>query len=229
MSDFCLFASGTVFRTARMIAASEFAEDHRDPSPASRDRDSRKNLCRFLTLSGLGCRGRFRRLDALGLAQARGFALQLAQVEQLGPAHLAGAHDFHLVDHFGVEREDAFHALAKAHFAYGEAAATVALATGDDSALKGLYALLVAFLDADLDPDRVAGIDLGKVLTLQLGSQFFHNRMLGHINFLFSQGRSTSKKSKTTLPRIHANQNEISFISSSIRVGSRSFAAKISC
>src|SRR5262249_33056436 len=134
-------------------------------------------LRRLLVLDRLGSRSAF--LGAFRFAQAGSFALEIAQVEQLGAPHLAGTHDFHLVHDFGVEREDTFYTLAKADFADGEAAAGT-VAPRNDRALKRLHALFVALFNPDLHADSVAGINFGKVLALQLGSKFFHDGMLGH-------------------------------------------------
>src|SRR6185503_13561945 len=109
--------------------------------------------------------------------QASGFALQLTQVKQLGAAHLVRADDLHFIQHFGVERENTFHALAKADLAYGEAALRAA-ALGNHGAFKRLYALFVAFFDLYLYADAVARIYVRNVLALQLGSEFFHNWVL---------------------------------------------------
>src|SRR5690348_9083959 len=108
------------------------------------------------------------------LAQTRGFALQLPQVEQLGAADLVRTDYLNLVQNLGVEREDTFHALAKADLAHGKAALRP-FALGDDRAFKRLHALFVAFLDLYLYADGVARIDVRNVLALQLRSQFFHH------------------------------------------------------
>src|SRR5262249_44366885 len=110
-------------------------------------------------------------------AEPCGFALELAEIKQLGAAHLVGANDLDFVEHLGIKREDALYALAKADLADGEAALR-APALGDHGPFKGLYALLVAFLDLHLDSDSIARVDVGNVLALQLGSQFFHDWML---------------------------------------------------
>src|SRR5262249_60492102 len=99
-----------------------------------------RRLRRFLAL-GSGESGFLR---AFRLAQASGLALQLAQVEQLGSAHLAGTHDLNLIDDLGVEWKDALDALAKADLAHGEASAR-AITPRDDGAFKCLHESLVAF------------------------------------------------------------------------------------
>src|SRR5215831_16610910 len=118
-------------------------------------------------------------MRTLGFSQASGLALELAQVEQLGAAHLIGAHYLNFIEDLGVEGENSLYALPKADLAHGKAAAG-AVAPGNDGAFKSLDAFLVAFLDLDLDTDSVAGIDLRNVLALQLGSKFCHDGMLGH-------------------------------------------------
>src|SRR5579859_110507 len=126
-----------------------------------------------LLFAGCGSRGH----RTLNLAQPGGLALEFAQVEQLGAAHLVGTNDLNLVDHLGVEGEDALHPLSKADLAHGKAALR-AVALGDDRAFERLHALFIAFFDLDLNADRIARVHLRNIFALQLGSQFFHDRML---------------------------------------------------
>src|SRR5574341_348195 len=115
----------------------------------------------------------------LGLAQAGGLALEIAQVEQAGAAHARGTHHLHLVDDLGVQGEDALHALSEAHLAHGEAAMGAA-AAGDDGAFEGLQALFLAFLDAHVHADGVARGELRQVGALQLGCDLCHDGVLRH-------------------------------------------------
>src|SRR5271157_1221492 len=113
------------------------------------------------------------------ILQAGSLAAQVAKIEQLGAPHLVAANFFDLIDHLGVEREDALHALAKAHLAHGKGTLG-ALVDGDDQALKGLQALFVAFLDLDLNANLVAGHKLREVGALELVCQALHYGMNGH-------------------------------------------------
>ena len=60
--------------------------------------------------------------DAIHFLQAGSLAAQSADVEELGAAHLVAADLLDLVDHLGVEGEDALDALAEAHLAHGKGA-----------------------------------------------------------------------------------------------------------
>src|SRR5258706_6769992 len=104
--------------------------------------------------------------------QARGFALQRAQVVELRAAYFGGTEHVDLVDDFRLQRENALHALSEADFADGEARLRSALA-GDDDAFEGLDAFLVAFLDFHLDLDGVSRRKVREVGATALGKQFF--------------------------------------------------------
>jgi len=92
-----------------------------------------------------------------------------------GAADLRRAQNVDLVEHFRVEREDAFDALPEAHLAHGEAALR-ATAHLDDDAFERLQALFFAFLDPDLYANRVAGTEAGEICALRLGKQLRNNR-----------------------------------------------------
>src|SRR5689334_5176812 len=81
------------------------------------------------------------------IADARGLALQVAEVEEAGAAHDASRHDLHLVDARRVREEHALHADVEAHFAHGERAARAGPVSLEDDALEDLNAILVAFDD----------------------------------------------------------------------------------
>src|SRR5437764_9447544 len=134
----------------------------------------------IFTDSALALLGRccpFGGLGALHFTQTGSLALQSTQVEQLGAAHLVGAHYFHFINDFGVQGEDAFHALAKADLAHGEAALR-AVTAGNHGAFKRLDAFLVAFFDPDLNADGVSRLQVGDVIALQLGGKPCQNWML---------------------------------------------------
>ena len=129
------------------------------PEPPTRYRRWYLRLRSFLLL-----------LLRLHFAQSCGFALEFAQVEQLGAADLVGPQHFNFVDDFGIQRENALHTLAEADFADREAALR-AVAAGNDCAFKCLNALFVAFFDPYLDADGVSRLHAGDVLALQLGGK----------------------------------------------------------
>src|SRR6516164_8110937 len=90
------------------------------------------------------------------VAQTSGFALQSAEIEKAGAAHLGRAHQIDLVDDLRVEREDTLDALTEADLANREAGLRTVVAL-DHHAFKRLHALLVAFFDLDVDTHSVAG------------------------------------------------------------------------
>src|SRR3954453_12809406 len=98
-------------------------------------------------------------------SQSCGFALEPAQIKQLCAADAAGANALDLVDHFRIQRENTFYALAEANFADGDAGLRSAF-VGDYDAFKGLKTLFVAFFDSYLHSDGVPRIKAGKVLAL---------------------------------------------------------------
>ena len=108
---------------------------------------------------GFGSHGRCPRL--LAFSQTGGLALQAAQVIQLGPAHLARAHHVDVIDHLRMDREDALHSLAEADLANRDGLAQAGIVAGDQRSFESLEALFVAFLDLDVDPQGVAGPELG--------------------------------------------------------------------
>src|ERR1700723_58571 len=120
---------------------------------------------------------------AVHFLQPGGLAAQSADVKQLGAANLVAADLLDLVNHLGIEREDALHALAKAHFAHGKRALRPAV-NGDDQTLKGLKPFLIAFLDLDLDANLVARDELREICALQLIGQALHYGMNRHGCFL---------------------------------------------
>ena len=73
--------------------------------------------------------GLFRAVRALG--DTRRLAAPIAQVIELGAAHLAATHDLDGVDVRRIDREDALHALAVGDLANGEALLETAALTGE--------------------------------------------------------------------------------------------------
>src|SRR3954454_25128879 len=81
----------------------------------------------------------------LFLDDARRLAAQVAQVIQLGAAHLAAAHDLDRVDHRRHHRKYPFDAFAVANLAHREALIEPTAGTADADAFIGLYARAVTF------------------------------------------------------------------------------------
>src|SRR3954452_15555755 len=90
---------------------------------------------------------------AIGLLlnDAARLAAQIAQVIQLGAAHLAATHHLDRVDHRRHHGEYAFHAFAIGNLANGEALIQPAAGTADTDASIGLNARAVAFDHLDVD------------------------------------------------------------------------------
>src|SRR6202012_6210657 len=108
------------------------------------------------------------------LADAGGLAAQLTQVVQLGPADLAPGHGLDLVDRGAVDRGGALDADAVADLPHGEGLADATALTPDDHALEDLDTGAVAFLDPDVDPQRVPGAEVRNVIP-ELGLLKFGN------------------------------------------------------
>src|SRR5262249_59899111 len=99
----------------------------RSPTPSSqagrkRQRSRNRTICSSACrpIAALLRRGGLYPLS-LYIFQAGGFALESAQVIELGAPDARGTNDFHLVDDLGIHGEDAFYSLAKTHLAHGEA------------------------------------------------------------------------------------------------------------
>lgn len=90
-------------------------------------------------------------------------AAEFTQVIKLCTANLAAADNVNVVNDRCVQRENAFDTNAKANFAYRNGLANAAVLAGDDNAFKNLKAFLVAFLNADVHLNGVAGLECGNV------------------------------------------------------------------
>jgi len=89
---------------------------------------------------------------------------------------LVAADLLNLIDHLGVEGEDALHALPKAHLANRKGALRPVV-DRDDEALESLQTLLISFFDPHLHANLVAGHEVGEIGALQLVGQALHNGM----------------------------------------------------
>src|SRR5258707_13403057 len=130
-------------RSSERITAAAKTGPNRAPRPTSstpatawkpRARSSRSNVAsqRNLPFAAVGCmadQGLF------ALAQAGGFALEIAQIVQVGATHTAGADHVDVIDHARVQREDAFYSLSEADFANRDAFAHAVIVAGNDHAL----------------------------------------------------------------------------------------------
>jgi len=94
------------------------------------------------------------------LFETSGFALEPTQVVELGAAHFAGADHIDVIDDGSVHGEDTFDASAEADLADGDGFAHTNVLARDDGAFKRLQTFLVAFFDADVDADGIAGTEL---------------------------------------------------------------------
>src|SRR5260370_22402374 len=99
-------------------------------------------------------------LGALRLLDDAGrLAAQIAQVIQLGTAHLAAAHHLDRVDHRRHHGEYALHAFAVGDLADGEALVEPAAGTADADPFIGLHAGALAFDHLDADDHGVASAE----------------------------------------------------------------------
>src|ERR1035441_4500758 len=85
-----------------------------------RARNSRSNVPSHRNLSPAAS-GRMGEPLLFALFETGGLAFQSAQIVELGAPRPARAHYVDVVDHLGVHREDALHALAEADLPYGDA------------------------------------------------------------------------------------------------------------
>src|SRR5690606_21332054 len=97
------------------------------------------------------------------LGDARGLAGQVAQVVQLGLAHVAATLQRDAFDLVAVRLEGTLNTHTVGDLAYGEGRTQTTVALADDNAFEGLQTLAVAFLDAYLYHDGVAGAEFRHV------------------------------------------------------------------
>src|SRR6266850_3066461 len=114
----------------------------------------------------------------LRVFHARGLALQIAQVIQLGAPDLRRPHHLDLGDGRRMQRENALHALAERHLAHRERGARAAAVHADHDALEDLNPFLVAFADLHVHADRVARLHRRPLGQLR----FFHQFKCAHVS-----------------------------------------------
>src|SRR5690606_12265449 len=110
---------------------------------------------------------------------ARRLAGQLAQVVQLGLAHVTATLDGDAVDQRGVGLEGTLDAHTAGDLAHGEGAVQAAVALADHHAFVGLQTGTVAFLHTYLNDHGVAGGE-GRDLFAHLFSFDLLNDLVGH-------------------------------------------------
>src|SRR3954469_9328650 len=97
------------------------------------------------------------------LLDLRLLAAQLAQVVELGPAHVTAGHPLDVVDDRRVHRERPLDAYPEADLADREGLAHPAALAADDNALEDLDPLAVALANPHVDLDGVTGTELRHV------------------------------------------------------------------
>src|SRR5208282_592733 len=122
--------------------------------------------------------------------QACGFALEAAQIVELGATDFRRANDVNLVDDLGVERKNALHALTEADLAHGKARLRAAR-PGNHDAFERLQAFFFAFPDLDQHLDRIAGAKFRQVGAAGFRQQFFNNRIAHNFPFLHQSSVDT--------------------------------------
>jgi len=110
-----------------------------------------------------------RRISALGwpggfaFAKTGSLALQTAQIVELGATDAPGAHDVNVIDDFGMQGEDTLDTLSEADLANRDGGAYSRIIAGNYRAFEDLQAFFVAFLDLDVNFNRVTGPERGEV------------------------------------------------------------------
>src|SRR5882724_6508842 len=139
----------------------------------------------------------------LGLLDDAGrLAAQVAQVIQLGAAHLAAAHHLDRVDHRRHHREYAFDAFTVGDLAHRKTLVEPAAGTADADAFIGLHARAVAFDHLDVDDHGVAGSEFRNRFA---GGQFFELlffELLNEVHGGFSIGGAPQPRNARGLARV---------------------------
>jgi hypothetical protein len=103
--------------------------------------------------------------SAFNFLDAGGFTAKLANVIELGSADTSGADNLNLIDHGGVEWENAFHTMAERNLSDSERCARSAMFHSNADAFKNLDTFFVAFLDFDVNLDGVPRFEIRDTLT----------------------------------------------------------------
>src|ERR1700722_12790301 len=139
----------------------------------------------------------------LGLLDDAGrLAAQIAQVIQLGAAHLAAAHHLDRVDHRRHHGEYAFDAFAVGDLAHRKTLVETATGAADADAFIGLHARAIAFDHLDVDDHGVAGSEFRDLFA---GGQFFELlffELLNEVHGGFSIGGAPQSRNARGLARV---------------------------
>src|ERR1700719_3204426 len=131
----------------------------------------------------------------------RGLAGQIAQVVELGAAHVAAALDGDLADGRAVGLEHALDALAVRDLAHRERGVESAVAARDHDPLVRLHTLTVAFHHLDLHHHGVAGLEVrdlaGHALLLDFLDYLAH---ISHLDLRFRPHLRTGTHSMRAAP-----------------------------
>src|SRR5437868_6863921 len=84
---------------------------------------------------------------------------EMTEIVELRATDASAANDLNLGEHRAVDREDALDADAVGDLPHGEALAHTTPSTRNADALEGLNTLLLTFLDANVDAQRIAGAE----------------------------------------------------------------------
>ena len=106
--------------------------------------------------------------DFLNFANSGGLPAQFTDVIELRASNTTVAHDFDFVDNPRMHWEDALDAVAEGNLTNRKRRPIAAVFECDTDAFKDLDAFLVAFLDFDVNLDRISRVEGRKV-----GSQLF--------------------------------------------------------
>ena len=97
-----------------------------------------------------------------------GLAGAFTQIEELRAAYTALAHNFHFFNERRVHGEHTLDAHAVSSAAHSKGLGNTAVLLRDDSALKRLDTLTLAFLDTNGNTHGIAHVELGTILFLSL-------------------------------------------------------------
>src|SRR5258705_10886049 len=127
------------------------------------------------------------------LDDAGRLAAQVAQVIQLGAAHLAAAHHLDRIDHRRHHREDAFHAFGVGNLAHRETLVEPAAGAADADAFIRLHARAVALDHLDVDDHGVARPEFRNLLA---GGQFFELLFFELLNEVHRESPSAARPAR---------------------------------
>src|SRR5882762_8544331 len=135
----------------------------------------------------------------------RGLAGQVAQVVELGAAHVAAPLDGDLADGRAVGLEHALDALAVRDLAHRERGVESAIAARDHDTLVRLHPLTVAFHHLDLHHHGIAGLEVrnlaGHALLLDFLDYLAH---ISHLDLRFRPHLRSGTHSMRAAPRARA-------------------------